>query len=228
MQPKGLFTNAGDAFGLERMANFANFLRRREELELKPLENLTIHQSSGAVALPYELFNDLTIGKMDVRDEEEIDMEFRLLFLRGSSALPVTRLASVSYGLDSPVCDPSVDLQTGIASSTYPGGAKAAEIGSSRGAIWSTGTRSNARERRGHPHGRGRDERWLGAIDEIRQEEANREEMDRQETRLQQRNVQSKSPSSRIASDVNLIATQPTKKEEDSDGRLAARRERLT
>ncbi|KAH6887285.1 hypothetical protein BKA70DRAFT_1462100 [Coprinopsis sp. MPI-PUGE-AT-0042] len=57
---------SSDAIELERMANLAVFLRGREELGLVPLESLTILRSSGAVALPYKLFNDLEIGKFRV------------------------------------------------------------------------------------------------------------------------------------------------------------------
>ncbi|KAH6886643.1 hypothetical protein BKA70DRAFT_1334715 [Coprinopsis sp. MPI-PUGE-AT-0042] len=61
-----VLTPSSDVFESERMVNLASFLRRREELGLVPLENLTIHRSSVAVAFPYALFDDLGIGKLRV------------------------------------------------------------------------------------------------------------------------------------------------------------------
>ncbi|KAH6886716.1 hypothetical protein BKA70DRAFT_1573887 [Coprinopsis sp. MPI-PUGE-AT-0042] len=55
-----------EAIELERVADLAAFLKRREELGLTPLESLTVHRCSGAVEFPYELFQDVSLGKLCV------------------------------------------------------------------------------------------------------------------------------------------------------------------
>ncbi|KAH6887309.1 hypothetical protein BKA70DRAFT_1573377 [Coprinopsis sp. MPI-PUGE-AT-0042] len=55
-----------EAIELERVADLAAFLKRREELGLVALESLIVHRCSGAVEFPYELFQDVSIGKLRV------------------------------------------------------------------------------------------------------------------------------------------------------------------
>ncbi|KAH6887305.1 hypothetical protein BKA70DRAFT_1235856 [Coprinopsis sp. MPI-PUGE-AT-0042] len=60
------------AIELERMADLAAFLKRREELGLVALEGLTVHRCSGAVEFSYELFQDVKVGKLRVMVPVEI------------------------------------------------------------------------------------------------------------------------------------------------------------
>ncbi|KAH6886664.1 hypothetical protein BKA70DRAFT_1334773 [Coprinopsis sp. MPI-PUGE-AT-0042] len=50
----------------QRIADLATFLKHREELGLLPLESLTVRRSSGAAEFPYELFQDVRVGRLRV------------------------------------------------------------------------------------------------------------------------------------------------------------------
>ncbi|KAH6880341.1 hypothetical protein BKA70DRAFT_1447379 [Coprinopsis sp. MPI-PUGE-AT-0042] len=56
----------GGVVELERMKGLATFLSRREDFELPELEKLTVNRCSGAIAFPYELFDDLHLGELTV------------------------------------------------------------------------------------------------------------------------------------------------------------------
>jgi F-box-like len=56
----------GDASMLERMASLRSFLLRRQELGLTPLKSLTVHRALGAMDFPYELFKDVSVGRLCV------------------------------------------------------------------------------------------------------------------------------------------------------------------